>query len=136
MQNIHASCISYKKKGVLFLGKSGSGKSDICLRMICNHNAKLIADDRVNISLNKNKVYANYVENLAGLLEVRGVGILNFPYYKKTQINIDVELVDSFDKVERLPQEDFFEFEGAKIKRIKLYPFENSAENKRILALK
>ena len=62
--------------------------------------------------------------------------MLNFHYYKKTQINLVVELVDSFDKVERLPQEDFFEFKGAKIKSIKLYPFENSAENKIILSLK
>ena len=47
--NIHASCVCIKNKGILFLGDSGSGKSDISLRLIADYKATLIGDDRIDI---------------------------------------------------------------------------------------
>ena len=40
--NIHASCVAYKNQGILFLGQSGSGKSDVCLRLIMEHGANSV----------------------------------------------------------------------------------------------
>ena len=75
--NIHATCISLKNKGILLLGPSGSGKSDLALRAIMQKNAKLVADDRVDISLKNNNIYASCPAAIQGLLEVRGIGIIS-----------------------------------------------------------
>ncbi|MFI3242326.1 MAG: hypothetical protein R3Y43_07140 [Alphaproteobacteria bacterium] len=124
MHNIHATAIKLKGKGVLILGKSGSGKSDVALRAIINHRAKLIADDRVNYE--NGIAYA--VDSLKGLLEVRGVGIIKLPYIKKQKIDLVVEL--STD-IERMPEPEFYE----NIRKIKINPFEISAIEKIIIAL-
>lgn len=129
MINIHATCFQINKKGILLLGKSGSGKSDLCLRAIMNKNAKLVADDRVDI----NKGCASAPKNLAGLLEVRGIGIVKFPYLKKVKISLVVELSSN---IERLPETEFYELENLKIKKIKINPFEESALDKLIVACK
>ena len=48
--NIHATCVSLNSKGVLILGDSGSGKSDLALRLITLFSAKLVSDDRIEVS--------------------------------------------------------------------------------------
>ncbi len=119
MKNIHATAIKLKGKGVLILGKSGAGKSDLALRAIINYKAKLIADDRVDYE--DGVAYA--VQSLKGLLEVRGIGIVKVPYAKKQKINLVVELIDN---VERMPEPEFYDG----IKKIKINPFEVSAIEK------
>ena len=47
--NIHATCISYRDNGILLIGPSGSGKSDLALRMMMNKGAQLVADDRTDV---------------------------------------------------------------------------------------
>ena len=49
MQNIHATSVCLNNKGILILGKSGSGKSDLALRLIEQAGALLIADDRTDL---------------------------------------------------------------------------------------
>ena len=49
MLNIHASLVALDNKGILLLGKSGCGKSDLALRLIMEKGAKLVADDRVDL---------------------------------------------------------------------------------------
>ena len=71
MINIHGSCLSYYNKGILILGKSGTGKSDLCLRMIMNKGAKLVADDRVDIYVSGRDLKGRAVSTIAGLLEVK-----------------------------------------------------------------
>jgi serine kinase of HPr protein (carbohydrate metabolism regulator) len=48
---IHGTCIAIDETAVIFLGPSGSGKSDLALRLI-DEGATLIADDRIDISAN------------------------------------------------------------------------------------
>ena len=48
-ENIHATAVAIDGKAILLIGQSGSGKSDLALRLIMNKNAVLIADDRVDI---------------------------------------------------------------------------------------
>lgn len=135
MTNIHASCVSYFNQGILIYGKSGLGKSDLSLRLIMDKGARLVADDRVEIYKNQNELKAKSVATIAGLLEVRGVGLCRFDYLKSTTIKLAVELVKSQQDVERLPERKFFEYEGIKVQKIKLYAFEPSAPDKVILAL-
>ena len=92
MSNIHASCVDYDGKGILLLGASGSGKSGLCLELILNYNAVLVADDRVELTPKAGGVYASAPENIKGLLEVRNVGILRLPVREETRVQAVVRL--------------------------------------------
>ena len=131
MINIHATCIALGSKGILLTGSSGSGKSDLALRMIKGQGAVLVADDRTDIIFEKNKLIACCPAEIKGLLEVRGIGIIKLPPQEKTEVSLLVELVENQAAIERLPQSETAELCGVKIK---LYPFEMSAVYKLKLA--
>ena len=127
MQNIHATSVFLNNKGILILGGSGSGKSDLALRLIEQASAILIADDRTDLRVENKDVYASCPENLKGLLEVRGVGIVKKPTITQAKIKLVVELVKNIKDIERLPEKQYWEYDKIKIRKIKLYPFEPSA---------
>ena len=127
--NIHATAIKINNKGVLFLGKSGSGKSDLSLRMIIEHNAKIIADDRVIVK----NIIASAPTNLKGLIEIRGIGIINLDYVSQSKIDLVVNLIS--DKIERLPENRYYSIENLMLPLIELNPFEASAPAKLLAAL-
>ena len=99
--NIHASCVRLARAGaafgapadcgVLLLGKSGSGKSDLALRLIAL-GAQLVADDRTDLFLRRGKLYAKAPARLAGLIEVRHVGIVRLPHARDTAVTLAVRL--------------------------------------------
>ncbi|MBE6448761.1 MAG: hypothetical protein E7018_05645 [Alphaproteobacteria bacterium] len=134
VSNIHASCLVVKNKGLLILGDSGSGKSDLCLRLIMEHGAKLVSDDRTDISIKKQNIYASAPKLLQGLLEVRGVGIIKQNFAKRAKIDAVIGLESSLDKIERMPKEDFFEIEGQRLPLYKIFAKEASAPAK-VLAI-
>jgi HPr kinase/phosphorylase len=82
---IHASCASRDGAGVLLLGPPGSGKSDLVLRLL-DRGFLLVADDRVEIE----DGVARAPFPLAGLLEVRGLGILRLPYAASARVALAV----------------------------------------------
>jgi len=84
---MHASCAAKDGAGVLLLGPPGSGKSDLVLRLM-DRGFMLVADDRVEI---ENGV-ARPPAALAGLLEVRGLGILRLPHLPEARLALAVEL--------------------------------------------
>lgn len=84
--------------GILIRGKSGTGKSDLALRLI-DAGAVLVADDQV---LLENKT-ASAPARLRGLLEVRGLGIVRLPFVEKTTIALTVDLCSAAE-IERLPK--------------------------------
>lgn len=135
MLNIHTTCVSIKNRGILLLGAPASGKSDLALRLILHHQAILVSDDRTDIEIKSNKAYANTPQKIAGMIEVRGVGIQKMPYISGIEIKLAVELVKTYKEIERLPQEEFYEIEGIKIPLIKIYPFEASAPDKIVIKL-
>ena len=132
MKNIHATCISYKNKGILLLGKPGAGKSDLALRMIMREKAKLVADDRTEISVSKGNIYASAPENIQGLMEVRGIGIKKFPFRKRQKLYLAVKL-DS--KMDRMPEKESFTLESIEIPQVTLNPFEASVREKLMLLI-
>ena len=135
MLNIHTTCVSIKNHGILLLGAPASGKSDLALRLILHKQAILVSDDRTDIEIKSNKAYANTPQKIAGMIEVRGVGIQKMPYISGIEIKLAVELVKTYKEIERLPQEEFYEIEGIKIPLIKIYPFEASAPDKIVIKL-
>jgi HPr kinase/phosphorylase len=92
----HGSCVARDGAGVLILGPSNAGKSDLALRLI-GRGFVLVADDQVDVV---NGVAQSH-EGLAGLLEVRGLGIMRLPYLSGAKLKLVVTLCDQTD---RLPQ--------------------------------
>ena len=84
---MHASCAARDGDGVLLLGASGSGKSDLVLRLI-DIGFCLVADDRVDIT----DGFASPPASLAGLLEVRGLGILRVAHLPQARLRLAVAL--------------------------------------------
>jgi len=92
----HGNCVARDGAGVLILGPSGAGKSDLTLRLL-GRGFTLVADDQVDIS----DGLARAPQALAGLLEVRGIGIIRLPYLSDVKLNVVITLTE---QPERLPQ--------------------------------
>jgi HPr kinase/phosphorylase len=93
---LHGSCVTRDGEGVLIVGPSGSGKSDLTLRLL-GRGFTLVADDQVDIVDGR----ASPPVSLAGLLEVRGLGIVHLPYSSQVKLSIVIALDDCSD---RLPE--------------------------------
>ena len=132
MKTIHGTSVLISGAGVLLCGKSGAGKSDLALRLI-DQGAVLIADDRVEVRVDQGKVTASAPASLAGLLEVRGVGLMRVPYAPVAELHLVVDLVEP-EAVERLPEPEWTTVGEARLPRLALAPFEASAPAKLRLA--
>lgn len=111
--------------GVLLRGASGAGKSDLALRLI-DGGALLIADDRVDLTGDGDLVWAAAPPALAGLLEVRGLGILSMAHRPRAALGLVVDLVAP-EAVERLPKQRWTEILGRRLPWMALAPFHASA---------
>ena len=134
METVHATAVMIEEKGVLLRGPSGSGKSDLALRLI-NDGAILIADDRTALTLRDGAVVAQCPASIAGQLEVRGIGIVDLPYIEEAVLSMIVNLVSS-DQVDRLPAQRMEALLGCRILSITLAPFEASAPAKIKMAIR
>ena len=93
MEQIHATTIYIDGSGVLLSGPSGSGKSDLALRLI-DGGARLVADDRTDLALADGRLVASAPREIAGRMEVRGLGVLEKDAVPQTVLTLVVELVD------------------------------------------
>jgi serine kinase of HPr protein (carbohydrate metabolism regulator) len=120
--------------GILLRGDSGSGKSDLALRLI-DAGARLVSDDRVDLVARAGVIVASAPATIAGKLEVRGVGIVEMPWVEEADLGLTVDLVAPRD-VERLPEPAFCRYLGVALPRLALAPFEASAVAKLKLAVR
>ncbi|MEI6984646.1 MAG: aldolase [Rhodospirillaceae bacterium] len=128
MNTIHGTSILISGTGVLLRGKSGAGKSDLALRLI-DQGAVLIADDRVEVCVDQGRVMVKAPESLAGLLEVRGIGIVRMPTVAAAELHLVVDLVAP-SMVERLPESEWTTVLQERLPRVALAAFESSAPAK------
>lgn len=75
---LQASAVAIGGRALLIEGAPGSGKSSLALALI-DRGARLIGDDGVRLKLDGNRVIASPPPNIAGMLEIRGVGIVELP---------------------------------------------------------
>jgi HPr kinase/phosphorylase len=129
MENIHATCVKLASgAGVLLIGPSGSGKSDLALQLI-DGGALLVADDRCDLTIEEGTLVAQPPAQLAGLMEHRGVGIVTMPYEKFARISLIVQLVPRTDVV-RLPEPELFTILGVDVRTVRLHAFDASTPAK------
>jgi len=142
--NVHATCVmlgragtafgASRTAGILLLGKSGTGKSDVALRLIAL-GAKLVSDDRTDLFVERGKLFGRAPKAIAGLMEARGVGIVALPFAAKARIALAISLERPKS---RLPQREFYKapFDlSAAVPLLRLAPFEASTPAKIALAV-
>jgi hypothetical protein len=133
MATIHATCVAVDGRGVLLRGPSGSGKSDLALRLI-DAGGRLVADDRVRLSLEDGVVVARPPATLAGLIEARGFGPIPVPFTPAAPVLLVADLKPS-GAIERLPDPAACAYLGVRLPLVAVAPFEASAPVKLRLAL-
>ncbi len=122
---VHGTCVAVAGVGVLLRGPPGSGKSDLALRLI-DRGAELVADDRVTLRREDDGIVASAPAALAGLIEVRGVGVVRVPAVARARLGVVVDLVGAA-AVERLPDRAGCELLGVGVPRYRLDAFQASA---------
>lgn len=130
---VHGTAVAVDGKAVLLRGPPGAGKSDLALRLI-DSGARLIADDRVEVRIANGKLVAGAPATIAGLIEVRGVGIARIDAAPPAPIALVIDLVAP-EHVPRLPDPAICDIAGVAIPHLRLAPFEASAPAKVRLAL-
>lgn len=120
--NIHATAIAVGNKGLLFVGPSGIGKSAMaftCLSIARRAGAfaALVADDQVFLHRSDEKVIATCPTSIAGMMEIRGSGIVRMEHVPSMSIDLAIRVVSLAD-TERLPPES----EDLNLEQIGLLP--------------
>ncbi len=134
-ERLHGTCVGIDGTGVLLLGPSGSGKSDLAYRLITDHDARLVADDQVTLQLDDGVLTAGVLEGWEGQIEVRGLGILTVPHTQNAPIALAVDLVGR-GEVPRLPEPACVALLGVEVPLLKLHAFDLSAPAKIVAAAK
>ncbi len=130
---VHGTCVDFMAVGVLIIGPSGSGKSDLALRLL-DAGARLVADDYLWLERSDGDLVASVPEAIAGLLEVRGIGIVRQSFRDTCVVRLCVELVGAADVPRLPPGGQTISYEDVAIRHIKLDAFEASAAMKVKLA--
>jgi len=99
-ETLHASCVAIDGRAVLLEGRTGEGKSDLALRLI-DRGAQLISDDYVLLTRQDKILVATPPANIAGKIEVRGVGIVDMPHVTGIPVALLITLVEA---VPRMPE--------------------------------
>lgn len=131
---VHGTVVAIGDWAVLMRGPSGAGKSDLALRLI-EEGGSLVADDQVDLSLSGGLVYASAPATIAGLLEVRGIGVVSVPPRVRAPLALILDLVPA-GQVARLPEARTEGLLGLDFPVLDFYPFEVSASGKVKVALR
>ena len=130
-ETIHASCVAIGGRAVLIAGPSGSGKSDLALRLI-DRGAALVSDDYTALAEEGGRLVASAPDRLAGRIEVRGVGIVEMECIASALVCL---LVDLSAQPERMPEPSPRLLAGLEVPAVALAALEPSAPLKLEMAL-
>ena len=100
-ETVHASTVAVDGRAVLITGPSGSGKSDLALRLL-DRGFTLVSDDQTIVRREGSRLVASAPPNIAGKLEIRGVGIVEMETVENVPVALVVQLTS---EIERLPDE-------------------------------
>lgn len=100
-ETLHASTVARDGRAVLILGPSGSGKSDLALRLL-DRGFVLVSDDQTIVRRAGDRLLASPPPTIAGKLEVRGIGIVELQHLSDIPVALLVELTSD---MQRLPDD-------------------------------
>ena len=100
-ETVHASTVASDGRAILISGPSGSGKSDLTLRLL-DRGFTLVSDDQTIVRREGDRLIANSPPNIAGKLEIRGIGIVDMETVSDVPIALYVELTS---EIMRLPDD-------------------------------
>jgi serine kinase of HPr protein (carbohydrate metabolism regulator) len=122
--SVHATCVAIEGLGVLLIGPSGTGKSDLALQLI-DRGAALVSDDYVELSTDAQQLWAAPPPRIAGKIEIRGLGIVDLPHLAQVRVALVVDLAIAPD---RFPLEPLTtEYLGISLALVRLDAHEASA---------
>jgi serine kinase of HPr protein (carbohydrate metabolism regulator) len=104
---VHASAVLVGGRAVLIRGPSGSGKSRLAFDLVLAGRAgqipaaTLVGDDRVYLQVDQGQLVVRPARELAGLIEIRGLGIRRCDFVEQAIVDLVVDL--SATDAERMP---------------------------------
>ena len=98
---VHASSVAIDDRAILITGVSGSGKSDLALRLI-DRGFTLISDDQTLVRRDGDRLIASAPPSIKGKLEIRGIGIIEMETANDVPVALLVELTSD---IQRLPDD-------------------------------
>ncbi|UUX51828.1 HPr kinase/phosphatase C-terminal domain-containing protein [Nisaea acidiphila] len=134
MELVYGTAVAVEGRAVLLRGPSGSGKSDLALRLIEN-GAQLVADDQTRLVRESGRLVASAPDTIAGQLEVRGVGIVPVDNVRRAPLDLVIDMVPP-EQVERYPEAGSCTYLEITVPLLALSPFEASTPAKVRLALR
>lgn len=132
----HACALEINQSGILIKGRSGSGKTSLMMGLLERaklegYEAYLIADDQVILNSEIEFLEASVPSQIAGLVEIRGYGVVKHSHKSSTKLKLIVELIDD-KKIERMPEPKFYELENATLPLLEL-PEQHESQALRII---
>ena len=100
-ETVHASTVAMDGRAVLITGPSGAGKSDLALRLL-DRGFTLVSDDQTVVKRDGSRLVASAPPNIAGKLEIRGIGIVDMETVANVSVALLVELTSD---IQRLPDD-------------------------------
>ena len=100
-ETIHASTVAVDGRAVLITGPSGSGKSDLTLRLL-DRGFALVSDDQTIVRKSGTRLIASAPPTIRGKLEIRGIGIVTMDQVDDQPVALIVELTSD---IRRLPDD-------------------------------
>lgn len=131
-ETVHASAVAVDGRAVLITGPSGSGKSDLALRLL-DRGFTLVSDDQTIVKKDGEKLLATAPPTIAGKLEIRGIGVIDVERVENVPVALLIELTSD---IQRLPDDSRERpILGVKLPLITIDAMTASAPSKVALAL-
>jgi serine kinase of HPr protein (carbohydrate metabolism regulator) len=131
-ETVHASSVAIEGRAVLITGPSGSGKSDLALRLL-DRGFSLVSDDQTIVKRDGSQLLASPPPTIAGKLEIRGIGIMDMDHLTDVPVALIIELTSD---IQRLPDDSRERpILGVKLPLITIDAMTASAPSKVALAL-